>query len=227
MPRTATFQDLISTRKLLVSDGYRAKLNELGGADLIFLRAGAVSDDRIDVSSTERFREELTSKLNAKVSRSGDVIATTKGNSIGRVAFVPPSLPQVVYSPHLSFWRSLDSEFLDPGFLYAWSRGTDFQHQLRAMCFQTDMAPYLSLGDQRRLRIALPPIAEQRTIAHVLGTLDDKTELNRRMNQTLEEIARALFPSWFVDFDPVAPGPRGGSRRAWTRRRRRCFRSSL
>ena len=51
--------------------------------------------------------------------------------------------------------------------------------------------------------INLPPLPEQRAIAHVLGTLDDKIELNRRMNQTLEEMARALFKSWFVDFDPV------------------------
>ena len=49
----------------------------------------------------------------------------------------------------------------------------------------------------------LPPLAEQRAIAHVLGTLDDKIELNRRMNETLEAMARALFKSWFVDFDPV------------------------
>ena len=48
-----------------------------------------------------------------------------------------------------------------------------------------------------------PPPAEQRAIAHILGTLDDKIELNRRMNETLEAMARALFKSWFVDFDPV------------------------
>ena len=51
--------------------------------------------------------------------------------------------------------------------------------------------------------IALPPLPEQRAIAHILGTLDDKIELNRRMNETLEAMARALFKSWFVDFDPV------------------------
>ena len=49
----------------------------------------------------------------------------------------------------------------------------------------------------------LPPLPEQRAIAHVLGTLDDKIELNQRMNETLEDMARALFKSWFVDFDPV------------------------
>ena len=53
------------------------------------------------------------------------------------------------------------------------------------------------------LRFPLPPLPEQRAIAHILGTLDDKIELNRRMNDTLEEMARALFMSWFVDFDPV------------------------
>jgi type I restriction enzyme S subunit len=51
-------------------------------------------------------------------------------------------------------------------------------------------------------RILMPPLSEQRAIAHILGTLDDKIELNRRMNQTLEAIAQALFKSWFVDFEP-------------------------
>ena len=55
----------------------------------------------------------------------------------------------------------------------------------------------------QRDAIPLPPLAEQKAIAAVLGALDDKIELNRRMNATLEAMARALFQSWFVDFDPV------------------------
>ncbi len=54
-----------------------------------------------------------------------------------------------------------------------------------------------------QLDVPLPPLSEQRAIAHILGILDDKIELNRRMNETLEALARALFKSWFVDFDPV------------------------
>jgi type I restriction enzyme S subunit len=54
-----------------------------------------------------------------------------------------------------------------------------------------------------RIPLLTPPLPEQRAIAHILGTLDDKIELNRRMNETLEAMARALFKSWFVDFDPV------------------------
>lgn len=63
--------------------------------------------------------------------------------------------------------------------------------------------PILNKSDFGRLDINLPPPDEQRAIAHILGTLDDKIELNRRMNETLEAMARALFKSWFVDFDPV------------------------
>jgi len=53
------------------------------------------------------------------------------------------------------------------------------------------------------LPVRVPPLSEQRAIAYILGTLDDKIGLNRRMNETLEAMARALFRSWFVDFDPV------------------------
>ena len=62
---------------------------------------------------------------------------------------------------------------------------------------------HFNVGSARTLRLNLPPLAEQRAIAAVLGALDDKIELNRRMNATLEAMARALFQSWFVDFDPV------------------------
>jgi len=57
--------------------------------------------------------------------------------------------------------------------------------------------------DYRRKWIPVPPLPEQRSIVHILGTLDDRIELNRRMNETLEAMAQALFKSWFVDFDPV------------------------
>lgn len=61
----------------------------------------------------------------------------------------------------------------------------------------------LSAGVIRAFEILVPPLSEQRAIAHILGTLDDKIELNRRMARTLEDMARALFKAWFVDFEPV------------------------
>jgi type I restriction enzyme S subunit len=69
--------------------------------------------------------------------------------------------------------------------------------------------PNLNEGIIRSFPINLPPIGEQRAIAQILGALDDKIELNRRMNETLEAMARALFKSWFVDFDPVRSNAEG------------------
>jgi len=64
--------------------------------------------------------------------------------------------------------------------------------------------PILNKGDFERLPFMLPALPEQRAIAQILGTLDDKIELNRRMSEPLEAMAPALFTSWFVDFAPIA-----------------------
>ena len=77
----------------------------------------------------------------------------------------------------------------------------------------TSAYPSIRPSDIERLELKLPPLPEQRAIAHILGTLDDKIELNRRMNETLEEMARAIFKSWFVDFDPVRAKMDGSWRR--------------
>lgn len=63
--------------------------------------------------------------------------------------------------------------------------------------------PNVSKNQLNDLQVILPPLIEQKAIAHILGSLDDKIELNRQMNETLEAMAQALFKSWFVDFDPV------------------------
>ena len=198
-----TFADLIEEGALEIGDGYRAKNEELGGDGPIFLRAGHVTDSHVDFSGVERFHTALEPRVRSKLSQPGDAVLTTKGNSTGRTTYVTPSMPPFVYSPHLSYWRSRDRGRIEGGFLRYWSKGSEFSSQLAGMMASTDMAPYLSLIDQKRLRISLPPIEEQRAIAHILGTLDDKIELNRRMNETLEAMARALFKSWFVDFDPA------------------------
>jgi len=206
---------------LLVNDGYRAKNVELGGDGPIFLRGGLVQRDRISFHDAERFRKNVIPKLQSKLSKPFDVVVTTKGWSTGRTTFMREGFPEVVYSPHMSFWRCLDRTRLDPGYLRQWSRSPQFAKQLEALAGTCTLHPYLSLANQQRLRIELPPIDEQRRIAGVLGALDDKIELNRKMNRTLEEMAQAIFKSWFIDFDGVpqsemvdselGPIPSGGS----------------
>jgi type I restriction enzyme S subunit len=85
--------------------------------------------------------------------------------------------------------------------MYAIQSPTSQNHILN-ICNTTVQAT-LNLGDLKGLPLRVPPHPEQKAIAHILGTLDDKIELNRKTNETLEAMAKALFKSWFVDFDPV------------------------
>lgn len=86
----------------------------------------------------------------------------------------------------------------DPRFVSYFLRTVDFYS-----CSDKAAVPGVNRNHLHELEATIPPLPEQRAIAHILGTLDDKIELNRRTNETLEAMARALFKSWFVDFDPV------------------------
>lgn len=192
---------LIDNEILLIGDGYRAKNQELASSGLPFARAGNINNGfRFD--DADCFPEVHIARVGNKISQSGDVVFTSKG-TVGRFAFVRPDTPRFVYSPQLCFWRSLNTDVIEPRFLYYWMHGREFFIQFKGVAGQTDMAEYVSLSDQRRMHISLPPIAEQRAIAHILGTLDDKIELNRKQNETLEAMARTVFKAWFVDFEPV------------------------
>ncbi len=91
----------------------------------------------------------------------------------------------------------IESE-VDPLFLYYLLKVTDFNEVVSGTAL-----PFINGSDLAKMQVEIPPLPTQRAIAHVLGTLDDLIELNRETNEILEEMARALFKSWFVDFDPV------------------------
>ena len=131
----------------------------------------------------------------------GDVVLARTGASTGSSAYVknPPPAVFASYLVRLKANPDFDSRFLayylkSEGFL-TFIRGVlgDKSAQPNASASTMTKAPLRAPGDKN----------EQRAIAHILGTLDDKIELNRRMSETLEAMARALFKSWFVDFDPV------------------------
>jgi type I restriction enzyme S subunit len=91
-----------------------------------------------------------------------------------------------------------DEKRVDPLFFYYLLKQTDFNEVVAGTAL-----PYINASDLAKMEVGIPPLAEQKAIAAVLGALDDKIEVNRRMNATLEAMARALFQSWFVDFDPI------------------------
>jgi type I restriction enzyme S subunit len=130
----------------------------------------------------------------------GDLLYSREGTYFGLCAEVP-SQAKVCLGQRMVLLRP-DHQQVHPRYLRLWLNSPRIQSYLHGHR-DGSVAERLNLPTIRRLPVCLPPLPEQRATAHIFGTLDDKIELNRRMNETLEALARALFKSWFVDFDPV------------------------
>ena len=91
----------------------------------------------------------------------------------------------------------------DNDFAYYLTKWSEFRQFAISQMTGSSGRQHVPVSSLTHFEVTIPPISVQRRIAHILGTLDDKIELNRKMNQKLEAIARAIFKSWFVDFDPV------------------------
>jgi type I restriction enzyme S subunit len=133
------------------------------------------------------------SDYHSEVGVKGPGVVTGRYGTIGQVFLIKED-----YWPlNTTLWVK-DFHGNDPHFASYLLRTVDFQS-----CSDKSSVPGVNRNDLHRIPVLLPPLAQQKAIAAVLGALDDKIELNRRMNATLESMARALFQSWFVDFDPV------------------------
>ena len=168
------------------------------------IRGVNLSSGRFHDSGFVYLTEQKADQLRGANALAGDLVFTHRG-TLGQVALIPPSEIYARYVISQSQMKlSCDTSKVDPLFLYYYFRSPMGQHALLANISTTGV-PAISrpLSSLKAIRVPWPPLQEQRAIAHILGTLDDKIELNRRMNATLEEMARALFRSWFVDFDPV------------------------
>jgi type I restriction enzyme S subunit len=130
----------------------------------------------------------------------GDILLSTSA-SLGRIALVSEAGVGAIPYTGIIRMRPRDERVFAPFIRYL-LEGPDFQWQAE-VAGAGSVIRHFGPMHLRRMTVRLPPPSEQRAIAHILGTLDDKIELNRRMNETLEAMARAIFKSWFVDFDPV------------------------
>ena len=156
-----------------------------------FHRDGLVYID--DAQSAELRNVEV--KLN-------DVLLNITGDSVARCCQVAADVLPARVNQHVVIIRPQPAS-LDARFLRYVLVSHEYQSRLLALASAGATRPALTKLMIEDLDIPSPPLAEQKAIASVLGALDDKIELNRRMNATLEAMARALFLSWFVDFDPV------------------------
>ncbi len=191
---------------LLVEDGNhgenRPRKDEFADEGMSFIRAADMADGMVLFEQAEKINAVAQRRVRKGIGRPGDIIISHKG-TIGRVARVPLAAPDFVCSPQTTFWRVMDEEKINRDFLFTLLRSPSFQELFATRAGETDMAGYVSLTSQRALMLSLPSISIQQQIGRTIRLIDDKIELNRKTAATLEEMARALYRSWFVDFDPV------------------------
>jgi type I restriction enzyme, S subunit len=162
-----------------------------------FLRSLNVEPHRINRNDLKFITPEFHQRIQKSRLTAGDVVIVRTGKP-GACSVVPDWLADANCSDLVIVrcGKQLNNRFL------AYYVNTAASNHVAAHLVGA-VQQHFNVGSARTLRLNLPPLPEQEAIASVLGTLDDKIELNRRMNATLEAMARALFQSWFVDFDPV------------------------
>lgn len=175
---------------LYTADGVRV----IRGTNL--MNGRTLSGDWVYVSN------ETANGLSACNVLPGDLVFPHRG-SIGEVGIAPADGNRYILSSSLMRLRC-DLSTTDPLYLYYFFKSRDGRYQLLKNASQVG-TPGIGqpLASLKGVALELPPITQQRAVSSVLSALDDKIELNRRMNETLEAMARALFKDWFIDFGPV------------------------
>lgn len=193
-----------------IIDGDRGK-NYPNGSDFtssgycLFLNAKNVTASGFSFEQTtfiSKAKDELLRK--GKLKRK-DVVLTTRG-TVGNVAYFDDKVNfnNLRINSGMVILRS-DREIVNSTYLYWLFRSPIIQEQI-AQIRTGSAQPQLPISIMRNLEFMLPSFFEQKAIADTLSCLDDKIELNNRMNRTLEEVAQAVFKSWFVDFEPFQGG---------------------
>lgn len=139
--------------------------------------------------------------LSSNIAQSGDLIFTQRG-TLGQVAIVPPGPYNQYVISQSQMKLTLNREIACPIFYYYLFCSEEQRAYILNNAIQTGV-PHTNLGILRNTPVPLPPLPVQQEISQLLSSLDDKIELNRRMNETLEGMAQAIFRDWFVDFGPM------------------------
>ena len=177
---------------------YRGKTPRKTKLGIPLITAKIVKNGRIMTPNEFIAPEDYDSWMRRGMPKVGDVVMTTEA-PLGEIGQLDDC--NVALGQRLITLRG-KPELLNNTYLKFAMQSVFVQNQLRARSTGTTVIG-VRQSELRKVEIPLPPLAEQQRIGHILGSLDDKIELNRQMNETLEAMARAIFKSWFVDFDPV------------------------
>ncbi len=183
-----------------IFDGPHATPN-IVDSGAIFLGIDALDQGRINLKKTRCVTPEDYKKWTRRVTpQQGDVVFSYE-TRLGEAALIPEGL-KCCLGRRMGLIRA-KQPVLDPKFFLYYYLSPTFQEVIRLKTILGATVNRISIKEFPTFPVLLPPLEEQQSIAHILGTLDDKIELNRRQNATLEAMAQAIFKDWFVDFGPV------------------------
>lgn len=185
---------------------YRGKTPEKTTSGIPLITAKIVKNGRIETPTEFIGIEDYDAWMTRGLPKAGDVVLTTEA-PLGEVAQLDTS--RVALAQRIVVLRG-KSGLLDNTYLRYLLQTYEMQEQLASRATGTTVVG-IKQSELRKVSLRFPPIDQQLVVAHILATLDGKIELNRRMNETLEAMARAIFQSWFVDFDPVRAKASGES----------------
>ncbi|KXB22959.1 hypothetical protein PtVF89_13550 [Legionella pneumophila] len=147
--------------------------------------------------------DEKADQLKSSVCYPGDLVFTHRG-TIGQVGLIPKGKYKRYVISQSGMRLSVDKEKVDEHFLFYFFKSPKGQFELLKNKSQVGVPAISSpLTSLKAIKLKIPDLKVQRKIVQTLSSLDDKIELNKKINQTLESIAQTIFKSWFVDFDPV------------------------
>ena len=168
----------------------------------MFLSAKNVTSCGFNFDNKVFISSEKDNQLKAGKLKRNDIVITTRG-TIGNVAIYDDKVPynDVRINSGMLILRA-DSSKLDTKFLYYYLSSKEFKEQVNSL-ISGSAVPQLPIRDIKKLTLPNITKKQQEKIANIISSFEDRIELNTQINQTLEQIAQALFKSWFVDFDPV------------------------
>ena len=167
-----------------------------------YIKSECISyDGVIDKNKFVYIDEETHEKFKRSQIKEGDILFSMAGVFLGKNAVVQSDMIPANTNQALAIIR-VENQLANSYFVAYSLRTKGMIRYINSMSAQSAQ-PNINFQEIKSLQIWLPDIPEQKAIAHILGTFDDKIELNRKMNETLEAMAQAMFKSWFVDFDPV------------------------
>ena len=187
---------------------FKSKDFELVGTPVVKIKNVRKRD--VDLTEVDCVSEDVARRCSNFYVRKGDVLISMTGSGpnapasiVGRVARHTGEDADFLINQRVGRIVNKDTQKLDLRYLYYFLSQFTVQDYLVSIATGSANQVNISAAQIESLNVPLPVLDIQKAIAHILGTLDDKIELNRQMNATLEAMAQALFKSWFVDFDPV------------------------